>query len=506
MLAVHLEIPALEFLTKSGLQRSIDEGYFPSRPMLVRASVICHEEDRSRQMLQDAVCLTLADSPSEEKSFRNSNSLTNAELAPKMWLAELRDTIDHLVDLRKLGGNLEDPFNKGKTFWTTDKIKSSKALYRISLGLSHALTTGALNDWDVYAFYCGDENHPISNFQHLQARGYLHPDHVLPLTRPKRDKAKQLSSKLDRGRILKGTDCSGAVPTSEDTASPPSESKPAKSGLKVKISLSSNWKRKLEASATESSSKAPRRSTSLASKAAPERIPHVHPASTDKIEPEKAPSAANVERAFTIVLADGIVGPMNRESAMAVAPRIQAQILKRPFLTRMHLDFVGTAHLDEFFGFARRRVGDRYDWHKWDMKTKFMVILLAEHMYANDTKDRADALLRSDFRNVVANLTHAEWVIRNTTDSSILRGTVIGGLHYVLVRNGYEKKDYHMLVSEASGDWTYLTTAALIKNLDHAYKLLGEKDRLAQHPALGSAYVVHVSGSGSLADKLKGTW
>ena len=189
--------------------------------MLVQASVICHEEDRNRQMLQNSFCLTLADSPSEEKSFRNSNSLTNAELAPNMWLAELRDTIDHLVDLRKLGGNLEEPFNKGKPFWTTDKIKSSKALCRISLGLSHALTTGALNHLDVYAFYCGDENNHISSFQHLQARGYIHPNHVLPLTRPTRDKAKQLSSNLDRGRILKGTDCNGAVSTSEDTSAPP---------------------------------------------------------------------------------------------------------------------------------------------------------------------------------------------------------------------------------------------------------------------------------------------
>lgn len=143
VLAVHLEIPALEFLTKSRLLRLIDEGYFPSRSMLVRASVICHKEDRSRQILQDSVCLTLAHSPSEEKSFRNSNSLTNAELAPNMWLAELRDTVNHLVDLRKLGGDLADPFNNGKTFWSTDKIKSPKAPSLISLGLSHALTTGA---------------------------------------------------------------------------------------------------------------------------------------------------------------------------------------------------------------------------------------------------------------------------------------------------------------------------------------------------------------------------
>ena len=150
---------------------------------------------------------------------------------------------------------------------------------------------------------------------------------------------------------------------------------------------------------------------------------------------------------------------------MADAPRIQAQILKRPFLTRMHLTFVGAAYLGKFFGFAGRHVGDKYDWHKWDMKTKFMVILLAENMYTNDTKDRAETLLRSDLRNVVANLTHAEWVVKNTTASSILRGMVISTLHYVLVRNGYEEKDYHMLVSGASGDWTLLTKAVLIRIL-----------------------------------------
>lgn len=359
---------------------------------------------------------------------------------------------------------------------------------------------------DVYAFYCGDENNPISNFQHLQARGYLHPDHLLPLTRPKRGRAKQLSSNLDIGRSTEGTDSNAAVPTSEDTSTPPTESEPAKSGLKIKISPSGNGKRKLEAYATESASRSPRLSTPPASKNAAEQIPHVRPASTDRVEAESAPSAASLKPTFKIAFADGIVGQMNRDSAMAVAPRIQAQVSKRPFFNTMHHNFVGAAYLVKFFGFARRGAGDKYDWHKWDVKAKFMVTSVAENMYANDTKDRAQTLLRSDLTHVVANLTHAEWVVKNTTASPSLRGIVIGTLHYVLVRNAYEEKDYHVLVSGASGDWTVLTRAALIKNLGLAHKLFGGKDRLAKHPALGSAYVVDVSGPTSLADKLKGAW